>query len=58
MPLYEYRCAKCGLQFELLRSLSAADDEARCPKCRSKAVERVLSSFSTGKCGSSKSGFG
>lgn len=37
MPLYEYRCPKCGGGFELLRSLAERDDEAECPHCRKKA---------------------
>jgi putative FmdB family regulatory protein len=57
MPLYEYRCKKCGHQFELLRKVSEADDETRCPKCRSKSVEQQLARFSAGKC-SSQRGFG
>lgn len=36
MPLYEYRCPKCGERFELLRSLSERDDETECPRCREK----------------------
>ncbi len=58
MPLYEYRCKKCGLEFELLRRVSDEDEETKCPKCRSKSVERVLSRFSAGKCGPSRGGFG
>jgi putative FmdB family regulatory protein len=59
MPLYEYLCKKCGHQFELLRKLSAGDDEeAKCPKCRSKSVERLVSSFSAGKCQASRRGLG
>ncbi len=37
MPLYEYRCPKCGERFELLRSSSERDDEAQCPRCGKKA---------------------
>ncbi len=58
MPLYEYRCEKCGFEFELLRSVAAADDETKCPKCRSKSVERILSTFAAGKCRVSRSGSG
>lgn len=41
MPLYEYRCTKCGHQFEKIQSFSA-EDVKECPVCGS-AVERLLS---------------
>lgn len=41
MPLYEYRCVKCGHRFEKIESLSASDSK-KCPKCGAKA-ERLLS---------------
>ena len=44
MPLYEYVCSNCGCEFELLRSLSKAGEEATCPKCH-KPAERKLSTF-------------
>ena len=44
MPIYEYLCPGCDLKFELLRSLSQADDGASCPRCQN-AAQRVLSSF-------------
>jgi putative FmdB family regulatory protein len=31
MPLYEYRCRTCNDSFQLLRSVSAADEAATCP---------------------------
>jgi putative FmdB family regulatory protein len=42
MPLYEYRCADCRSQFELLIRGSAVP---ACPSCGSKALERILSMF-------------
>lgn len=32
MPIYDYKCARCGHRFDLLRSVSARDD-VKCPKC-------------------------
>jgi putative FmdB family regulatory protein len=58
MPLYEYRCRECGRSFEMLRRMSDADRELECPECRSKGVERQLSTFATGGCGGSGSGSG
>lgn len=41
MPLYEYRCRKCGHQFEKIQSFSAPD-EKQCPVCQG-SVERLIS---------------
>ncbi len=46
MPLYEFRCEKCGKSFEAHQSV---DEHARsaptCPSCKSDSVERLLSKF-------------
>jgi putative FmdB family regulatory protein len=45
MPLYEYRCSKCGSVSEhLLRS--SADTPKACPKCGGHGLEKQFSSFS------------
>lgn len=41
MPLYEYRCLKCGHQFEKIQSFSAPE-EKECPVCKGN-VERLIS---------------
>ena len=41
MPIYEYRCSKCGTDFELIRSMSEMDKPASCPKCRAKADKLI-----------------
>jgi putative FmdB family regulatory protein len=41
VPLYEYRCLKCGHQFEKIQSFSAPD-EKQCPVCKGE-VERLIS---------------
>jgi putative FmdB family regulatory protein len=56
MPMYEYRCQKCGQNFEMLRRMQDADRDLECPECRSKQVERQLSTFSAGGCRPSGSG--
>ncbi len=46
MPIYAYRCTKCGHDFE--RTMTVAEREkARpvCPKCKGRKVEPVLSGF-------------
>ena len=40
MPLYEYKCTKCGSKFEKIESVSASEIK-KCPKCGARA-ERVL----------------
>ena len=41
MPVYEYSCSKCGLEFEALRPVSKSDDPANCPKCGAPAQKLV-----------------
>ena len=40
MPIYEYKCGKCGV-FELIQRITE-DSIKRCPTCKSK-VERIVS---------------
>lgn len=40
MPLYEYKCSKCGRRFEKIEHFDAPEIQ-KCPKCGSKA-ERQL----------------
>lgn len=42
VPLYEYRCTKCGHQFEKIESVSASERK-KCPKCGATA-QRLLAS--------------
>jgi putative FmdB family regulatory protein len=39
LPLYEYKCGKCGHRFEKIESGSASSTK-KCPKCRGKAVRQ------------------
>ncbi|HWO74114.1 MAG TPA: zinc ribbon domain-containing protein [Dehalococcoidia bacterium] len=32
MPLYDYRCPKCGLEFEVSRPFSRAGEPVNCPQ--------------------------
>lgn len=45
MPLYEYKCKKCGHAFEALVVNSSA--KPKCIKCGAASVEKQLSTFST-----------
>jgi putative FmdB family regulatory protein len=40
MPIYEYRCRDCGKEFEVL---VRGENPISCPHCRSRALERLLS---------------
>lgn len=44
MPVFEFRCLQCGSLFEKLFRNSDGGVEITCPKCRSEAFERVISS--------------
>jgi putative FmdB family regulatory protein len=54
MPLYEFVCAECGKEFELLVGFSKADEAQTCPSCGGRHSQRKVSSFAMG--GSSSSG--
>jgi putative FmdB family regulatory protein len=43
MPIYEYRCGKCGKGFE--RLVRSAAETVNCPACGAKKAERQLSVF-------------
>lgn len=43
MPIYEYQCAECGHEFEVL--ILPKTTGTACPKCKSVRLERLVSSF-------------
>lgn len=45
MPLFEYRCRKCTHVYESLAKNALSPAEP-CPKCGSKSVEKLFSTFS------------
>ncbi|MHC4573708.1 MAG: FmdB family zinc ribbon protein [Planctomycetota bacterium] len=54
MPIYEYKCSKCGKISEFLENSSARGGRA-CPHCGSNRLTKRLSVFSAGvKQGDSK----
>lgn len=46
MPIYEYRCAACGNEFEMTRPISQASEAAPCGKC-GKPSEKLISQFAS-----------
>ncbi len=59
MPLYEFKCNKCGNRFEISTSMSQRD-KVTCTKCDSKEVEQLFTgcSINTGSIGSDFRGCG
>ncbi len=43
MPIFEFRCAECGLEFEKLVMSSEDKMDMACPGCRGENLERVVS---------------
>ena len=56
MPIYEYKCKKCGNQFEMLTFGMSEKADAVCPKCKSKKTSRMMSAFGRGKYASLAAG--
>ena len=46
MPIYEFRCAKCGNVQEVLIRGSDSEVEMKCESCSGEVLERVLSRVS------------
>ncbi len=44
MPVYEYYCAKCDYEFELIRPVSTSNESSPCNQCEEPA-RRQLSNF-------------
>jgi len=42
MPIYEYRCSKCGHELEAMQKISDAA-LTRCPACRADALTKLVS---------------
>jgi putative FmdB family regulatory protein len=45
MPIYEYRCRKCGKRFSVLTLRASERASPECAKCGSRAADRLLSRF-------------
>ena len=64
MPIFEFKCDKCGKEFERVVFVSD-QDKVNCPDCGSLEARKLLSVFScsrateasSGSCGTGSSGF-
>lgn len=46
MPVYDYRCKKCGKKFSLTMSIAEHETKrVKCPKCGSRSVEQQVAAF-------------
>jgi putative FmdB family regulatory protein len=54
MPIFEYRCNKCGNEFEEIRSVKD-DSPITCPSCKGTDVKKKVSTFGSGKIGDGNS---
>ncbi len=48
MPIYEYKCKKCGEKFELRLGFFHNKKSLRCPKCGDEDPDRIFSWFAKG----------
>jgi len=53
MPLYEFRCDKCGHVFERLCRMGENGKGLTCPECRGRRLRRLMSVFATRVAGES-----
>lgn len=42
MPIYEYECAKCGHQLEVMQKMTDAP-LTKCPKCKANKLSKLFS---------------
>jgi putative FmdB family regulatory protein len=56
MPIYEYKCQKCGEKFEQRVGFFHTNKSTKCPKCGSEPAERVFSPVSSNTSSCSTTG--
>jgi len=55
MPIFEYKCNKCGHKQEFLEK-SGGQNKHVCKKCESSDMQKVFSGFSVGQGGATSQG--
>jgi len=44
MPMYEFKCKKCGTRYERAESISQhGKHKEKCPECGSKSIQNIVS---------------
>ncbi len=46
MPIFEFKCARCGQKFSQLIGMTADSSDPACPNCASTGLTRLVSRFS------------
>lgn len=49
MPIFEFRCQKCGHKFSALVGMVAGSADTTCPKCNSADLNKLVSRFVRGR---------
>ncbi len=49
MPLYEYVCQQCSKQFTFLAGMIADNTDAKCPRCGSVDLKKLISRVGRGR---------
>jgi len=47
MPIYEYKCSKCGHVSEAFQRIGADGSELNCPICNTPKPEKIFSAFAS-----------
>jgi len=42
MPLYEFKCPKCGKSFEYIVPLAKYNEKIKCPKCKKGVLKKTM----------------
>ena len=58
MPIYEFKCNKCGENFEEILFPSDNEKDLKCPSCKGSDICKLVSCFSSGSGGSESIGGG
>ncbi|MCF6150143.1 MAG: zinc ribbon domain-containing protein [Candidatus Kuenenia sp.] len=51
MPVYEFKCNKCGIKFEEYFKSASEQKKLFCPSCQSEHIEKIFSVFGTSETG-------